>query len=276
MISAAAKHRTPPDLRQPSGERTAKPVPESIMDQDLPNASGVTTGDFFQGKIKIRQRRNGYRFSIDSVILAWEAGLRDAQTIVDLGTGCGIIPIILAHRNPRLTVAGIEIQDPLADLAEQNVRLNGLEANIDIIRMDLKQATQKTVSGRVDMAVANPPYRKAGSGRINPDSEKAVARHELAATLADITAAAHRLIRRFGRFLIIYPAERAADLICMMRNTGIEPKYLRMIHSRRHTEAELLIAEGVKGGRPGLKIGPPLVIYEKEGLYTHELIQMCE
>lgn len=246
------------------------------MEKGLSHGTGVTVDHFFQGRIQIRQRRNGYRFSIDAVLLAWTAGLRDASTVVDLGTGCGIIPIILAHRNPRLTAAGIEIQEQLAALAEENVRLNGLEARINIINMDLKDATQKITSGRVDMAVANPPYRKTGSGRINPDSEKAVARHELAATLTDIIAAAGRLIRKAGRLLMIYPAERSADLICTMRTAGIEPKYLRLIHSRPDTEAELLIAEGVKGGRPGLKIDAPLVIYEKNGRYTREVIKMCE
>ena len=127
------------------------------------------------------------------------------------------------------------------------------------------------ISDPISLIVSNPPYRKVHSGRINPNPERAVARHEIKATLSDLLTATRRILPLSGRFITIYPAERVADLLTEMRASDIEPKFLRMIHSRRDSEAKLILAEGIRGGRAGTKIGHPLIIYQDNGDYTEEV-----
>jgi len=234
----------------------------------------LTKDTFFNGRIKVKQDPCGYRFSIDSILLACHAKLRSGDKVVDLGTGCGIIPLILAYREPNLKIFGIEVQKELADIASSNVEENHIGRTITILRKDMKELKNDMISGPVDLIISNPPYRKAESGRINPDTQRAVARHEIKVSLDDITATARRVLRTAGRFVTIYSTERITDLLTHLRSDGIEPKFLRMIHSGIKTQAKLVIVEGVKGGRPGVKIGPPLLIYDEKGAYTQEVEEM--
>ena len=234
----------------------------------------LTTDTFFNGRIAVQQNRSGYRFSIDAVLIAHHTKPRPGDTVLDLGTGCGIIPLILVYREPEIKVYGIEVQEKLADIASLNIGQNKMSGNITIFCMDMKKLKYDMVSGPVDLVVSNPPYRRAESGRINPDRERAVARHEIKVTLYDVVETASRMLRVSGRFIIVYPAERMTDILTQMRTSGIEPKFLRTIHSERNTEAKLILAEGIKGGRPGIKIGPPLIIYSKNGSYTDEVERM--
>ncbi|MEA3435180.1 MAG: tRNA1(Val) (adenine(37)-N6)-methyltransferase [Thermodesulfobacteriota bacterium] len=233
-----------------------------------------TPDTFLNGRIKVKQDRSGYRFSIDSILLACHAKPHPGDKVLDLGTGCGIIPLILAYREPNLNVFGIELQKDLADIAASNVIENQMDGSITIICKDIKELKNDMISGPVDLVVSNPPYRKAESGRINPDTQRAVARHEIKVSLNDITATVRRVLRTAGRFVTIYSAERITDLLTHLRSAGIEPKFLRMIHSGINTEAKLVLVEGIKGGRPGVKIGPPLIIYDEKGDYTQEVEEM--
>jgi tRNA1Val (adenine37-N6)-methyltransferase len=194
--------------------------------------------------------------------------------MLDLGTGCGIIPLILAYRKPHITIYGVEVQTELAELAVSNVRENQLEDRITVFRTDMKLLRPAMTAGPVDLVVSNPPFRRQGSGRINPDAQRAVARHEIKANLADIIQTSHRMLRTAGRLVLIYTAGRLTDILSRMRTDGIEPKFIRMIHSRQDTEAALILIEGVKGGRPDLKIAPPLIIYNKKNAYTDEVASM--
>jgi tRNA1Val (adenine37-N6)-methyltransferase len=126
----------------------------------------------------------------------------------------------------------------------------------------------------VDVVFSNPPYRKVLSGRINPDSERAVARHEIKGTLSDVVSVAEKLLRPSGRLWVIYAAERIADLLAQMRAFRLEPKRLRLVHSRPNSDAELVLAEGRKRGRPGLKVVSPLIVHKEDGGYTEELKEM--
>jgi tRNA1Val (adenine37-N6)-methyltransferase len=236
----------------------------------------LTTDTFFDGRIQIKQHRSGYRFSIDSVILAYHAQPRPDDKVVDLGTGSGIIPLILAYRNATLCLYGIEVQPELAELAALNVRENHMSDRIQIFCRDMKAFKTRMISGPADLIISNPPYRKAESGRINPDPQRAVARHEIKATLSDVIQTAQGLLRHLGRFITIYTTERITDLFTQMRSAGLEPKYLRMIHSGLNSAAKLILVEGVKGGRPGSTIGPPLIIYRNDGSYTEEVGKMLE
>ena len=236
--------------------------------------NSYTTDTFFNGKIRITQDRTGYRFSIDAILLAYFADPRSGDKVLDLGTGCGIIPLILAYRQPNIAIYGVEVQTKLAELAVSNVRENQLEGRITVFCTDMKLLRPAMTAGPVDLVVCNPPFRRRGSGRINPDAQRAVARHEIKANLGDIIQTSHRMLRTAGRLVLIYTAERMTDILSRMRTDGIEPKFIRMIHSRQDTEAALILIEGVKGGRPDLKIAPPLIIYDKKNDYTDEVGSM--
>jgi tRNA1Val (adenine37-N6)-methyltransferase len=224
--------------------------------------NALTVDTFFNGSIRVKQDQAGYRFSIDAVFLAGLAEPSPEDTVLDLGTGCGIIPLILAYRHPKIRIYGVEVQERFADLAAQNVKENCLDDRISVHFLDMKMLTPDTTSGPVDVVVSNPPYRKAESGRINPDRQRAIARHEI------------RMLRTAGKFKTIYTAERTADMVIQMRLAGLEPKSLRIIHSKHNTVGKLIYIEGKKGGRPGLKIGPPLIIYNQDGSYTDEVQAM--
>ncbi|MDF1592315.1 MAG: tRNA1(Val) (adenine(37)-N6)-methyltransferase [Desulfobacterales bacterium] len=236
--------------------------------------AAVTADAFLDGRITIKQHRSGYRFSIDAVILAAHARPRAGEAVVDLGTGCGVIPLILAHRNPDIRICGIEVQKELAEIAQWNVNDNNMADRIVIRQQDIKRLTPGMVAGPVDLVVSNPPYRLTHSGRLNPDRQKAVARHEISVTLADVVESANRILRTSGRFITIYPAERLTDVISQMRTSRIEPKKLRTIHSGRSIGAKLILVEGVKAVNPGMKILPPLFIYTRQGGYSREVQKM--
>ena len=235
-----------------------------------------STDTFFNGKIKVKQNRYGYRFSIDAVLLAYHAGKYPCSRILELGTGCGIIPLIMTYRNPALTFYGIEIQKELADIANINVKSNNMENQITILCQDMKKLNYNIISGMVDMVVSNPPYWKVSSGRINSNQQKAVARHEIEATLFDVIETACRMLRTSGRIVMVYSTERLTDIITQMRYFNIEPKFLRFIHSNKNSEAKLILIEGIKDGRTGAKIASPLIIYHKDGSYISEVKKMFQ
>lgn len=233
-----------------------------------------TEDTFFNGQVSVKQNRHGYRFSIDAVLLACLVAVRPGERVVDLGTGCGIVPLLLAYRYSDIRLYGIELQQELAIAAKDNVSANHMQERITILQEDMKTLTAKSVGGPVDLVISNPPYRKFGSGRINPNSQKALARHEVHVTLEGVVRAVRRLLKTAGRFAVVYPAERLTDILTLMRGAGIEPKWLRMIHSGRETPAKLMVLEGVKGGCPGMKIAQPLIIYREDGTYTPAVEKM--
>ncbi len=235
---------------------------------------GLTEDAFFNGIIKVLQHREGYRFSIDAVLLAAFSDPGAEDRIVDLGTGCGIIPLILGYRHPAVSITGIEVQPELAALAAQNVEANGMKDRVTIICGDMKLLSIQAVSGPVDLVISNPPYRKSRSGRVNPHPQRALARHEILATLQDVAAAAARLLGIGGGFAIVYPAERITDLLTNLRSTGIEPKHIQTVHAKDHDPARLVLVSGIKGGRPGATVHEPLVIYQPNGTYTETVQAM--
>jgi tRNA1Val (adenine37-N6)-methyltransferase len=235
-----------------------------------------TLDTLFGGRLKILQKKRGYRFSLDALLLAHFADPRPMDRIIELGTGCGIIPMILTLRHKAEKVIGVEIQPSLADLARRNVDLNRLSTRIKIREKDLKNLRGKSWQGTFDLVLSNPPYRKVGSGRVNPRMEKALARHEIQATLEDILLAAHYLLKGKGRLIMIYPASRAADLIHEMRKYHLEPKRLQFIHSHLKDEARLLLVEALKEGRAQVQILPPFFLYASAGEYTSQAQELFQ
>jgi tRNA1Val (adenine37-N6)-methyltransferase len=237
-------------------------------------AECLSTDTFFNGRIRIAQYRSGYRFSLDAVLLAHHVQPRPADRVVDLGTGCGIIPLMLAYRHPGTQIWGVEIQAPLAQIAARNVAQNNLQRRITVLSGDVRALPAGQIPPGVDVVVCNPPYRKLDSGRINPEPQRALARHEFNLTLAEVVASACRMLCQRGRLVVIYPAERTVELLCRMQQGGLEPKSVRTIHAQAATEAKLILVEGAKGGRPGLQVAPPLVVYRPDGEYTEEVRAM--
>ena len=233
-----------------------------------------TEDAFFDGRLNVRQKADGYRFSLDAVILAWHVTPASGAKIVDIGTGCGIIPLILTYRYGTVTVTGLEIQPGLAALARENAAANGMEQRITILCEDITQAAARLPTGLSDLVVCNPPFRKAADGRINPNPERAIARHEIKTTLAEIIAAAGRLLRTSGDFVAIYSTTRLTDIVSALRQGNIEPKELRMIHSRANDPARLLLIKGKKNARPGITVPAPFIIYNDDGSYTAEAKKM--
>ncbi|MCP4693349.1 MAG: tRNA1(Val) (adenine(37)-N6)-methyltransferase [Desulfobacterales bacterium] len=234
----------------------------------------LTLDSLLDGRVRVKQSRAGYRFSLDAALLAFYAGRRPGGKVLDLGTGCGIIPLILSHRDPSRVIHAVEVQESLAELAALNVHDNGMDDRIVILAMDMKALDAKMTSGPVDLVVSNPPFRERKSGRINPNRERAEAMHEIRISLLSVIETAHRMLSRNGRFMIIYPAERLADLLTGMRSAGVEPKFLRVIHSRPDREARRVLVEGVKDGGRGVKIAPPLITHRENGAYTDEVERM--
>jgi tRNA1Val (adenine37-N6)-methyltransferase len=228
----------------------------------------ITHDPFFNGQIVFKQPQTGYRFSIDAVVIAHWLRPTSAKTILDLGTGCGVIPVMLAYRHADIHAVGVEIQPDLAELARQNVVENRMADRIRIIEKDMRELSLREIGDPVEAVVANPPYRKLDSGRINADSQRAVARHELAIDLQRVLLTARRMLEKSGRFFIIYPSVRIVDLIAAMRSSELEPKILMMIHTRLASPARLVAMMGVKGGRPGIEIESPLYLYKSDGTYT--------
>ena len=233
--------------------------------------NSLTTDTFFNGKLYVTQDASGYRFSIDAIVLASHTDVRADERLLDLGTGCGIIPLILTYRNPNIAAFGIEIQEDLAELAILNVKANHMQNRITVLRQDMRDLKPDMIGGPVDLVVCNPPYRKPNSGKLNPDAQRAIARHELKVSLADVLQTARRMLRTAGRFVTIYTAERIVELLSQMRTEGVEPKFMRSIHSQLDTEAKLILVDGVKGAQPGARLGPPLIIYDTDGEYSKEV-----
>ena len=235
---------------------------------------GVTQDSFFDGRLRLKQHRHGYRYSIDAVILAGAVHPKPGETVVDLGTGCGIIPLILAFRRPGVRIWGVELQAALFALAEENVRENDMASRVKVVCADMRDIRPERVGGPVDMVVSNPPYRRGRSGRVNPDRQRALARHEIAITLPEVVRAAGKLLKTGGRFTVIYAAGRIAELLSHMRAERIEPKRLRNIHSSDGQDARLVLVEGVRDGGPGMVVSPSLIVFDGDGQYTDEMQAM--
>ena len=236
-----------------------------------------TIDTLYNEALKLIQSEAGYRFSLDPVLLADFVILSGDETVLDLGTGCGVLPLLLARRSPGVQVVGWERQPQMAERARRGVDLSGMAGRITIVEADLRYHRTLVPAGSFDLVVSNPPYRAVGSGRIALEDERAAARHELAGGLNDFLNAGGWCLKHGGRFAIVYLAERLSELLGGMAAAGLEPKRLRMVHPRQGESARLVLVEGRKGGNSGLAVAPPLYIYKRNGKnrdYTDEILRI--
>jgi tRNA1Val (adenine37-N6)-methyltransferase len=228
--------------------------------------------------IKLFQSRSGYRFTIDSVLLADFVRKVKPHSIVDIGSGSGIVGILLAKKYTAARVALIEIQKGLYDLSTRNIELNRLKSRITPYNIDIGIIYDQPIlkERSFDVAVSNPPFRIPGSGKISPYSEKAIARHEIMIDLDRLIGGIDYLLRPKGSAYLIYHPERLVDLFDRMRKKGIEPKRTRFVHPDDRTGAKMVLVECVKGARSSVKIEKPLFIYNKDNEYTEEVKEILE
>ncbi len=220
-------------------------------------------------RLHIAQPPSGYRYAIDALILASRARPAPGAHLVDIGTGCGVIALVLARNYPNIRITGVEIQEELAGLAAANAAANGMAERIRIERQDIRMMDSSRI-GPADLVTCNPPHTARSSGRINPGSQRAIARHEILMSLEDLLAGAGRLLRKNGRLITLYPARRMPEVLRKMQASGFEPEILRLIHFKAHRPAARFLVEAVKEGQSGLQVLPPLFIQNSNGEYTRE------
>lgn len=224
--------------------------------------------------LNIIQDNTGFCFGIDSVILSdFAKDIKKGANVVDLGTGTGILGILLCGKTELNTVTGIEIQEEVADMAKRSVKLNNLENKFKIINSDIKKIFEKNIleKNKYDVVIMNPPYKEMGRGIINGEEKKLISRHEIKATLSDFIKTASGLLKDKGELYIVHKPERLVDIIEEMRGNKLEPKNLKIVYPRSDSESSLILIKAVKGGKKFLKIEPPLYIYNENGDYTKDI-----
>ena len=227
--------------------------------------------DLQRGGLRVIQRADAFRFGTDAVLLADFAAPRRHDRVCDLGTGTGIIPLLLYARENTITADAVEIQPDMADMAARSMAMNGLNEKIRVLSGDLRSIRTLLPHARYDLVTCNPPYGKAGGTLLNPDASKRLARHEESCAIEDVACAAAWLLQNGGRLCCVFPAARMIELSDAMRKYRMAPKRIRMVHSRVEKAAHLCLMEGMLDARPGLIIEPPLVIYDENNAYTPEL-----
>jgi tRNA1Val (adenine37-N6)-methyltransferase len=222
--------------------------------------------------MSIRQPEKGYRFSIDAVLLADFAAAVCGRSVLDLGTGCGIVLLLLARLCPCLRHGvGVEIQRDLWEVARRNFEENGFEGVLAAVHGDFREPQPELSPGAFDLVVSNPPFRRLGEGRRNPDPQKEIARHEARCTLADVFGAAVRTLSAQGRFAMIGRPERLAEILSCASTAGIFPERLRFVHPYADRPANLVLFTGNRSRPSELSVLPPLAVYDSSGRYHSEM-----
>ena len=229
-----------------------------------------TLDRFFDGKLEILQRKKGYRFSVDAILLSQFVKIRKNEKAIDLGTGCAILPLLLSHTTKGTSFLAVEIQAELADMAKRNVLSNNLSDRITILCRDWRTLKKALPPASFDVAISNPPYRRVHTGRVNPVPEKAIARHEIKGTIGDLISIASYLLRPKGRCYLIYPASRLVDLLSALRRKKLEPKRIQGVHPRLKEEAKFILIESIKSSGVELRMMEPLILHETEKYFDNE------
>ncbi len=246
----------------------------------MDNKRSFTVDSFFDGAIFCKQNKDGYRFSLDAVLAAHFPRFQKSDTVLDLGCGCGIIGIILIYRWKHLLkkVVGLEIQPSLAQLAKENIEVNGFTNVMHIVEGDIEEIGNYFKAESFSKVICNPPFYKTSRGRRNVNQEAYIARHQVKTTLEKVIDAARFCVQNRGYVTIIYPAEGIAELIGTLRSRKLEPKRIQLIYSHQEDEtAQLVLIDSMKNGGEGAKLIRPLYIYSKKnGPYSKDMQKMYD
>lgn len=227
--------------------------------------------DLQRNGYRIIQKKKGFCFGMDAVLLSGFAQVKEGEMAVDLGTGTGIIPILLEAKTKGRHFTGLEIQEEVAEMANRSVRLNHLEERVDIVRGDIKEASRLFGKASFDVVTSNPPYMNDNHGLKNPDLPKAIARHEVFCTLDDVCREASLLLKTGGRFYMVHRPHRLAEIITALKNYKLEPKRMKLVHPFIDKDANMVLIEAVRGGKSMMKVEAPIIVYQRPGVYTQEI-----
>lgn len=225
--------------------------------------------------LKIIQNKNGFCFGMDSVLLSdFAKEIKKNSTILDMGTGTGILGILLSAKTQDTKITGIEIQPEVAEMARRSVQLNHLEERINIVCEDVKKLKEIYEAGSFGAIVTNPPYKKKGTGGMNENEAKLISRHEITANLEDFISIASYLLKDQGNIYIVHRPERLADIMINLRKYKLEPKNIKFVHPNQEKEPNLILVKATKNARPFLKVEKPIYIYDLQGNYTSDILRI--
>lgn len=225
--------------------------------------------------LRIIQNTKGFCFGIDSVLLSdFAKRIKKNSIVVDIGTGTGIISILLSAKTELAKIYGVEIQDEVANMAKRSVSLNNLDDKIEIINTNIKDIFNFLEPNKIDVIVTNPPYMKLNTGAQNEEKKKLISRHEVECTLEDIIRISYRLLKSNGEFYMVHRAERIVDILYYLRMYKLEPKVLRFIQPKEGKEPNLVLIKAVKNAGYQLTLEKPLIVYNNDGTYTNEILEI--
>lgn len=227
--------------------------------------------DDLQNGYKIIQNPDYFCYGIDAVLLSWFARVKEGETALDMGTGCGVIPLLLKAKTPGEHFTGLEIQEPVAEMARRSMCYNQVEEDITIVTGDIKEAS--AIFGRASFHVVtcNPPYMTEHHGLTNPEEPKAIARHELKCSLEDVISQASQILIPGGRFYMVHRPFRLAEIMGVLMKYKLEPKRMQLVYPFVDREPNMVLLEAVRYGKPRITVEKPLIVYEKPGIYTRDI-----
>ncbi len=230
--------------------------------------------DLQRNELKIIQNSQKFCFGMDAVLLSDFVSVKKGKELLDLGTGTGILPILLSAKTDIKHLTGLEIQEESADMAQRSVVLNNLEKRISILTADIKEADKYFENQSVDVITCNPPYMVGKHGITNPDSPKAIARHEILCTFEDVARVTSKILKPNGHFYLVHRPFRLAEIMVTLSKYHLEPKRMRLVHPYIDKEPNMVLIEAVKGGNSRISVEKPLIIYEEENCYSKEIQEL--
>lgn len=232
--------------------------------------------DDLQNGFYVIQNQNKFCFGMDAVLLSGFARIRKGDHVLDMGTGTGIIPILLKSKTKGEHFTGLEIQEECADMATRSVQYNGLESAVDIVCGDIKEAAGIFGAASFDVVTSNPPYMIGAHGLQNPYMAKAIARHEVLCTLEDVVSQASKVLKDRGRFFMVHRPFRLAEIFSVLTRYKMEPKRMQLVYPYIDREPNMVLIEALKGGNSRITVEKPLIVYEKPGVYTKDILEIYD
>lgn len=227
--------------------------------------------DLQRNHLRIIQKTDGFCFGMDAVLLSGFAAVKPGEHVLDLGTGTGIIPILLSAKTEGEHFTGLEIQEEIAGMAKRSVSMNGLEEKIEIVNGDIKEASRIFGAASFDVVTTNPPYMNDAHGLKNPTEVKAISRHEVLCTLEDVVREGAKVLKHGGRMYMVHRPHRLIEILNTMTKYRLEPKRMKFVHPFRDKEANMVLIEAVRGGGAWMKVEPPVIVYKEPGVYSEEI-----